>query len=121
MLCIFNGKVNRIEVKQPPEGMHFGASVKDGAFMRFHLRTLKGSDPGGQLKPASNILIPLREENVKRVVKVADLAAELKTKLEENNAREKEKEFTSADFGVEMVESPGRVIFDAKPPKSKTS
>ncbi len=121
MLCIFNGKVNRIEVKQPPEGMHFGASVKGGEFMRFHLRTLKGSDPGGQLETASNILIPLREQPLKRVVKVADLATELKTKLEENNAREKEKEFTSADFGVEMVESPGRVIFDAKPPKRNAS
>jgi hypothetical protein len=35
MLCIFNGKVDRIEVRQPPEGMHFGASVEGKGFRKF--------------------------------------------------------------------------------------
>jgi len=131
MLCIFNGKVDRIEVKQPPEGMHFGASVDGEGFSKFHLRRLndKSDDndekddiapgPAHQLTKVSAIPpidgqdgnIPLRK-GVSRVVEIAELALVLKTKLEDMNAREANTEFTSADFGVEMVESPGRVVFN---------
>jgi hypothetical protein len=45
-------------------------------------------------------------------VEVAQLAKALKEKLEALKARDSTQEFTSADFGVEMVESPGRVVFD---------
>jgi hypothetical protein len=38
----------------------------------------------------------------------------LKEKLEALKVRDVTQEFTSADFGVEMVESPGRVVFDVK-------
>jgi hypothetical protein len=110
MLCIFNGKVDRIEVKQPPEGMHFGATVDGDGFKRFSLRRLDDSAPGEQLE-GSETPIPLRTE-VKRVVDISALAEALKTKLEALSARKTTEEFTSADFGVEMVESPGRVVFD---------
>ena len=133
MLCIFNGKVDRIEVKQPPEGMHFGASVDGDGFKRFHLRRLNaksdlndedvydekdGVSPGAghQLTEASKTDIPLRTQGLKRVVKAAALAAALKATLERMNARVRNTEFTSADFGVEMVESPGRVVFDVNNP-----
>jgi len=45
-------------------------------------------------------------------VDVSALAQALKTKLESLSARIVTTDFTSADFGVEMVESPGRVVFD---------
>jgi hypothetical protein len=127
MLCIFNGKVDRIEVKQPPEGMHFGATHKKGSYEKFHLRRLNDKTehdekddaapgPGHQLTSASHVSIPLRGEK-SRVVLVAQLAKTLKAKLEELNARNATDEFTSADFGVEMVESPGRVVFDVANPE----
>jgi hypothetical protein len=128
MLCIFNGKVNRIEVKQPPEGMHFGASpTAEGGFARFHLRRLNDNPehdekddvapgPGHQLTEKSQVSIPLRT-NESRVVKVAELAKLLKEKLEALKVRDATVEFTSADFGVEMVESPGRVVFDVANPQ----
>jgi hypothetical protein len=128
MFCIFNGKADRIEVKQPPEGMHFGASVDGEGFKRFHLRRLNDrSDendendgvapgPGHQLKNTSATNIPMRVQDVKRVVDVSALAQVLKTNLERLNARVLNTEFTSADFGVEMVESPGRVVFDVNNP-----
>lgn len=124
MLCIYNGKVDRIEVKQPPEGMHFGASVNQNGFTRLHLRRLNDASdendendgiapgPAHQLKDVSRTDIPLRVQDLKRVVDVAKLAQALKAKLESLKARVVTTDFTSADFGVEMVESPGRVVFD---------
>ena len=55
MLCIFNGTVRRIEVKQPPEGMHFGAS-KDGAVFTRHLTcgSSTRTGPGNQLDEHGN-------------------------------------------------------------------
>jgi hypothetical protein len=116
MLCIFNGKVDRIEVKQPPEGMHFGASVDGDGFARFHLRRLDTSGPGDQLDLSTKTSVPLRQGNVKRVINVFQLSTDLKTALDKKAARDGATEFTSADFGVEMVESPGRVIFDVGNP-----
>jgi hypothetical protein len=124
MLCIYNGKVNRIEVKQPPEGMHFGASVNQNGFTRFHLRRLNDASdendendgiapgPAHQLKDISRTDIPLRVQDLKRVLDVSKLAQALKAKLESLKARVVTTDFTSADFGVQMVESPGRVVFD---------
>ena len=119
MLCIFKGKVKRIEIKQPPEGMHFGAALDGkGGFERQHLRRLnrhEPSAPGDQLGKDSCLSIPMRDHDAKRVVDVSRLAQDLKDKLETLKARDSGLEFTSADFGVEMVESPGRAIFDTHP------
>jgi len=116
MLCIFNGEVKRIEIRQPPEGMHFGAAPgPNGGYTRFHLRWLaRNADgskaPGDQLDD-SETAIPVRKDG-SRVVEVARLASDLERKLDERTARDTKEAFTSADFGVEMVESPGRVVFD---------
>ena len=110
--------------------MHFGASVDstDGSFKKFHLRRLNDESPkdqldandeddglppgpAHQLREISKIEVPLRQPQ-RRVVDVVTLAQRLKQKLEDLNARVKGTDFTSADFGVEMVESPGRVVFD---------
>jgi hypothetical protein len=50
MLCIFNGKVTEIEVKQPPEGLHFGAAFSgDNAYAKYHLRKLTpAAEAGGK-------------------------------------------------------------------------
>ncbi len=117
MLCIFKGKVQRIEIKQPPEGMHFGASVDGEEYRRFGLRQLDraGShSPGDGIEGTTKIL--LRPAPAKRVVNIAGLAVDLKGKLDTLQAR-KSGEFTSAEFGVEMVESPGRAIFDVANPE----
>lgn len=44
MLCIFNGKVDSLTLKQPPEGMHFGLSPGPvaGEYSRLKLRNLNG-------------------------------------------------------------------------------
>jgi hypothetical protein len=114
MLCIFNGKVTEIEIKQPPEGMHFGASPAGGnVYKKLHLRRLFAADPAepGDQIPESKVpatKVPMRED-VERVVNIRSLADEMAEKL--TNAKAIDGPFTSAEFGVQMVESPGRVIF----------
>jgi hypothetical protein len=110
MLCIFNGAVVRLEVKQPPEGLHFGLSPKGrGQYKRVSLRRVDGSEPGAQIpkeipegpndKP---IDAPMR--GTRRIVQVAALADTFRKRLSLSK-------FTSAEFAVEMVESPGLIEF----------
>ena len=105
MLCIFDGKLNYLEIKQPPEGMHFGAA-KSGKGYSSPLRWLAGSNPGKQI-PSVSIPVDLRGAN--RVVDVATFANTLQKALKEKGDTEP---ITSAGLGVEMVGSPGRVVFD---------
>jgi len=117
MLCIFKGKVERIEIKQPPEGMHFGASFDGNEYKRFGLRQLNRAgnhSPGDEIDKKTEIPIPLRPGATKRVVDVSNLAGRLKDRLDTLKTRQSG-EFTSAEFGVQMVESPGRAVFDVNP------
>jgi hypothetical protein len=117
MLCIFKGKVQRIEIKQPPEGMHFGASFDGKEYRRIGLRQLNQSgtvSPGDEIDKTTETSIPLRPGPAKRVVKVSTLAKRLRKNLDTSKARQSG-EFTSAEFGVEMVDSPGRAVFDVNP------
>jgi hypothetical protein len=118
MLCIFDGKLNYIEIKQPPEGMHFGAAIDQGGTgYKSSLRSLVKS-PGEQVSPAVWITVNLRGVLANRVVDVATFAGELQKKLQDDTGG---KPFTSAGLGVEMVLSPGRVVFDVnckEPPKA---
>jgi hypothetical protein len=111
LLCIYNGKVTKIEVKQPPEAVHFGAASKAGAkdvHVKTGLRIIKGSsDTMGDAidKPVD------APTDGKRVVKVAELAEKIKNTLIDNGQWANQDPFTSAEFAVEMIESPARVTF----------
>jgi hypothetical protein len=95
--------------------MHFGAAPdRKGGFNKEHLRRLDNGNPGEQLDKPS-ICIPLRDNGKKRVVAVSKLAQKLKKGLKLGSKAD----FTSADFGVEMVESPGRAIFDFNPKRGQ--
>jgi hypothetical protein len=112
MLCIFNGAVMRLTVKQPPEGLHFGLSPKAGQYQRVSLRrvTSDGGEPGAQIPKGSDdkpIDAPMR--GITRVVQIAALAETFRTRLSLSK-------FTSAEFGVQMVESPGLVEFKPRAP-----
>jgi hypothetical protein len=119
MLCIFNGKVTDIEITQPPEGMHFGASAKGGnAFQKLHLRKLFPADAAGDeldqtLVPVTDV--PMRA-GVQRVIDVQKLANQMQSALNGVRAIDgtANGRFTSAEFGVQMVESPGKAVFTVK-------
>jgi hypothetical protein len=113
MLCIFNGAVMRFTVKQPPEGLHFGLSpAGKGAYQRIALRrvTADGGEPGAQIprRPEDKpIDVPAR--GLTRVVQIAALAEKFRDRLSLSK-------FTSAEFAVQMVESPGLVEFKPRAP-----
>jgi len=115
MLCIFNGKVIDIEFTQPPEDMHFGAAAKDETYQKKQLRKLPSGDSFG---PTKAISVPIRhhhnsQREHNRVVNVHKLATEMKDALTQANALDATTPalFTSAEFGVQMVESPGKASF----------
>ena len=117
MLCLFNGKVTRIEIKQPPEGMHFGASSAGGnVYRKLSLRRLFPAERAGD-QIFKEINVPMRPA-VQRVINMTALADAMKTELNRVQAIDgtESGRFTSAEFGVEMVESPGRVIFSVPEP-----
>jgi hypothetical protein len=124
MLCLFNGKVTEIEVKQPLEGLHFGAAANgNNGYVKYHLRKLPAevgeqiaAEAGEQIKDENsakakefNIAVPMHDKE-KRVVNVQELASLIETSLGEFKPNGP---FTSAEFAVEMVESPGKAVFKA--------
>lgn len=112
MLCLFNGKVTEIKIKQPPEGLHFGAEPSgDNSYTKFHLRKLTpDKEAGDQIDQEFEINVPMRSGS-RRVVNVRELANCMKENLE--GVKAIDGFFTSAEFAVQMVESPGKAIFEA--------
>ncbi len=120
MLCIFNGKVTSIEIKQPPEGLHFGASAVGpvNQYQKISLRRLHPPEQAGDQVPAEAIGatdVPMRD-GVQRVIDVHQLALQMQTELNRVAAIDgtPNGRFTSAEFGVQMVESPGKAVFKSK-------
>jgi hypothetical protein len=119
MLCIFNGKVTEIEVAQPPEDLHFGAMAGDGGtYQKLHLRRLFPPDKAADdidenLVPATAFAM---RTGVERVVDIKALARDLGDALNKVKAIDGSAQgsFTSAEFAVQMVESPAKAIFTVK-------
>jgi hypothetical protein len=114
LLCIYNGKVTKIEVKQPPEAIHFGAASKadvKNAHVLTSLRIIKGSSDTMGDPIGAPVDVPTDR---KRVVKVAELAEKISNKLIENGQWAKKDWFTSAEFAVEMIQSPAKVTFTVR-------
>jgi hypothetical protein len=119
MLCIFNGKVTDIEVTQPPEGLHFGASASGrNEYQKLHLRKLFPAGSSGDAIDKASVPVtdvPMRA-GVERVIDIQSLAKDMKSKLNDVKAIDgtAQGRFTSAEFGVQMVESPGQAVFAVK-------
>ena len=114
LLCIYNGKVTEIEVKQPPEAIHFGAASKAaGGHEKTGLRKIKGDlqTLGDMLDPkAKDLVVPMSD---KRVVDVNAVATNIKEALTDKRQMHEGDSFTSAEFALEMIESPAKVTFKA--------
>jgi hypothetical protein len=114
LLCIFNGPLAKIVIRQPPEGMHFGATFEGGKYYKNILRSVKepqdgGRAPGDQIDLDPAIAVPPRKDGDPRVIDVAELVKILRGALVSKNGMDSGKLFTSAVFGVQMTESPARV------------
>jgi hypothetical protein len=104
LLCIYNGKVTNIEIKQPPEAVHFGAGERAGESTNKNVdnRTKSGLRAiGTATLKGSSVDVPMRTQ---RVVDIARLA----TLIKEQVGKDK---LTSAEFAFEMIDSPAQVTF----------
>ena len=122
VVCIFQGPLASIEIRQPPEGMHFGAS----GFRKALVRKITAKDsvlagePGEQIELGGNaskkqipaVEVPFRGDMDLHVIDVSELAKRLHAALTLSGAMAADApwaSFTSAEFGAQMTESPGRV------------
>jgi len=120
MLCIFNGPLVKIEIRQPPEGMHFGADNNTKTLLRNVKTPASGKPkPGATVKDVVKIPFRGNDEN-SRVINVHELADSLQEGLKKHNwmtpkqfkdedGKIRELPLTSAEFAVQMTKSPGRV------------
>lgn len=137
LLCIFNGAVAKLTVKQPPEGLHFGLSpqanprslpdadeeigMPNRQYQRLSLRKVTeasgGVVPGAEISDRmSPIQVPMRlpvdpKRWPTRVVRMARLAEQFAAGLQ--SLGHPAAKFTSAELGVQMIESAGLVEFKA--------
>jgi len=119
MLCIFNGKVTEIEVAQPPEDLHFGATASGvNTYKKPQLRMLFPPDKAGNDIDETSVpaaVVPLRT-GAERVVDIRQLADRIGSALNQVKAIDGSAQgsFTSAEFAAQMVESPGKAVFKVK-------
>jgi hypothetical protein len=106
LLCLFDRAVAKVNVHQPPEGVHFGFEPKTGKLTK-PLRRLKADNGGAAgTEIAGTVLAdaPYRDGG-RHVLDIAALAGWFKDKQPGNT-------FTAAEFALEMVIGVDRVIFD---------
>jgi hypothetical protein len=113
MLGIFNGKIARVVIRQPQEGLHFGVTRQRGSFSKA-LRKMGYTNPteAGEISQVNVISGAnlMRAQAQSGVIKVAEFAAQMKARL--TNLRElKDEKFTSAEFAVQMIEAAGEFTF----------
>jgi hypothetical protein len=117
MICIFKGELQRLEIHEPPEGLHFGGDLGvDGKYTR-PLRQLNGNMApiGSLLRQDGKVVtaaVPMRGDGTSGVVDVTGLVNTMEMMLKAHQAFDTY--FTSAEFAVEMLETAQRGVFDNK-------
>jgi hypothetical protein len=115
ILCLFNGELSSVTVSQPAEGIHFGFNTDlKGALWKEKLRTTLDNGAGEQVKNKETKVPALMRNGSDTVLDVTGLAAKMKEKLEAASARDRSKDFTSADFALQMMSSAGRLTISAE-------
>lgn len=97
LLGIFKGEIRRLEIAQPPEGLHFGLFTEDG-IMKKTVRDIEEGKLGGRQAE----LVLKSKEN--RVIDVKASAARLEEAAGLQN-------MTSAEFALEMIQNAQTGVF----------
>lgn len=103
LLCLFDGIVGKVDIHEPPEGLHFGLDMPDrGKIDRGTMfKRLRNPQDGSRLGP-SNLAAGYRDVAA-GVLDIAGLARAMQAGLGAP--------FTSAEFALEMIEGVGLVSF----------
>jgi hypothetical protein len=110
LLFLVEGIVERVDIHEPAEGLHFGTEP-DGSIRARYITVpaqTSGKSAGDAIDGANGeVPIAFRDPD-KRVVKIADLAGAIATTLRtasaNNNPDGSFRAFTSAEFAAEMIE-----------------
>lgn len=98
MICLFQGEIARLEVREPKEGLRFGAPEHD---RNICVRDVKKGNEG---RPISGKKVRIRADECGRA-DILPLAKEFKGQLGVS-------EFTSAHFAMELIVAPGLAEFN---------
>jgi hypothetical protein len=118
MLGLFNGKIVQLVIRQPQEGLHFGVTPKGSSYTKtlrefgYTNKSAAGQTLGGAPIELSTDNL-LRDQPQRGVIDIAALAARMKAELAQRGQLEHGK-FTSAEFGVQMIEAAGEFTFEAQ-------
>lgn len=103
LICLFQGEVKTVDIHQKPEGMHFGLDAPSDESDKFtkNLRDIYGEgSPDLIIEP-----IPWHDPPTKGIVNISAMVDEMKKQLLQPG------EFTSAQFGLQMIEGVQKVRF----------
>ena len=102
LLCLFEGEIKTVDIHLQPESMHFGldAPTEDSPEWSKNLRNSEGE------LMENSIPIPWKNEE-KEVIDLQKFATQMKETLSSSD----EDEFTSGQFGLQMIEGVEKVRF----------
>lgn len=127
LICLLDGEIRTVDLSLKPEGLHFGFNNDDLDLWR-ELRRLNGTEMSDWEVTKEQIKLIINEQ---KVIKIAELVGvikeKLKEKLEEELKKELEeelkkelkeelkqistKDFTSAQFALQMIQGAEKVRF----------
>lgn len=106
MICLFDAPIGKVHVKEPSEGVHFGALETDGSYELESLRGLGSGGVGAGEPIDKKADIPTRA-GADRVIDVLAMVSNIKKALDKACPSS----FTSAEFAVEFVRPPANEVF----------
>lgn len=104
IMGIFSGHIRRLELVQPPEGLHYGA-VKSGYKTYKHLRDMETG------KIVEDIVsITFRGDNDSNVSKESSRVVDVE-KLAQDMGQKLQRKITSAEIGLQMIQNAQTGVF----------
>ena len=104
LLGIYAGECNYLEIRQPPEGMHFGMEKKDSGYQK----RLRDPDTGELFADEEKNMVPIAFRDCGRgVMDPVKTAEGIKAKLRPDKV-------TSAYFALQMIQNPFTGIIEKK-------
>ena len=104
LICLFKGEVKTVDIHQKPEGMHFGLDAPSDESDKFtkNLRDLSGEGSEDLIIED----IPWRDRT-EGIVNISVMVEQMKNLLPLSEGSK----FTSAQFGLQMIEGVQKVRF----------
>lgn len=108
LMCIFEGELQRVEIAEPVENLHFAVEENEAGNYVKSLRSLgaNGHPIGEIIENVTPLEVPIEED---QVVKIKDFVANINTELK--SIGENSLYFTAAEFSLQMIGSAERGIF----------